>query len=515
MIDQAAALAGNRRHRWLVAILPYAGLMALNVLFRVPLLFNAGNVHSDAAIAGLQATHLLLGESSRFLWGVTHQGAFDVWVIAAFFLIGGPTPLMLMLAPFAGHLVLSCVLFALLSRLLSSRAAAFILCLTLVFTPHVVNGIVAYVPRQWSITVALCGAMLIAWPTRHTPVRLAIGASLAVFSIYLDVICMLWMPALAFLTALICLEQPKDGRTVAIRAAAAVAGTLIGVVLVAALRAGAGWPGTSDFTLHSIGQNWPMLRDVSLPWLLGARVWIPAGNLYPDLWKPPTVIAAFQWLGAASAILLVLASATMAFTTPVRWAVKGLVLFGVTAAATTLGGFLTGGFASDMWSTRYLGPVIWSLPFSLAGLAASVRAGRLMTLLTPYLIVAALGGWLSYGPWVDGARSHFDGRGENRNEVELGNFLRERGYRHGYAPYWLAYRLTFLWGENPRLAALDADRYYPYFQAAERAHRKVFIFHPNEPRIRPEPTLAELRRLPGRVEVREIGGYTVVLYDDQ
>ena len=84
MIDQAKELAGNRPHRWLVAVLPYAALIALNVLFRVPLLFNAGNVHSDAAIAGLQAMHLLQGESSRFLWGVTHQGAFDVWVVAVF-----------------------------------------------------------------------------------------------------------------------------------------------------------------------------------------------------------------------------------------------------------------------------------------------------------------------------------------------------------------------------------------------------------------------------------------------
>ena len=123
------------------------------------MLLNAGEVHSDAAIVGLQAMHLLNGETSRFLWGVTHQGAFDVWVVAAFFRLGGPTPLMLMLAPFVGHLVLSCVLFALLRRVLPGRAAAFITCLTLVFTTPAINGIVAYVPRQWSITVALCGVV--------------------------------------------------------------------------------------------------------------------------------------------------------------------------------------------------------------------------------------------------------------------------------------------------------------------------------------------------------------------
>lgn len=86
---------------------PFGILVGLNVLFRLPALINASGVHSDAAIVGLQAMHILKGETSRFLWGAGYQGSFDAWVVAAIFALGGPSPFMLMLAPFFGHLLLS------------------------------------------------------------------------------------------------------------------------------------------------------------------------------------------------------------------------------------------------------------------------------------------------------------------------------------------------------------------------------------------------------------------------
>ena len=512
MSEVPGGTTNSRWRGWLGAVAPYAGLIALNLLFRLPLLLNADNVHSDAAIVGLQAMHLLNGETARFVWGVTHQGAFDVWVVAAFFLLGGPTPLMLMLAPFVGHLVLSCALFALLRRLLPGRAAAFITCLTLVFTTQAINGIVAYVPRQWSVTVALCGVVLIAWPTRRTPLRLALGTALALFSIYLDFFSTVWMPAIGLLALLVCLELPREPKAVALRLAGAAAGTIIGVVLVAALRAGLGHPTASDFGLSFIERNWPLMRDTSLPWLLGAKVWIPGATRHPELWHPPVWVAALQWFGAASVVALVLASATLVFSPRVRWEVKRLVLFGIAASVTTLGGFLMGTFPSDLWTTRYLGPLIWSLPFSLAALASTVRPRRLLALLAPYLVVAAVAGWLSYG---SGAPSNFDSRRARQAEVELGDFLRQRGYTHGYAPYWLAYRLTFLWTENPLVAPLDSDRYQPYSKAVEDARKKAFIFDPNEHRDLADRNLAYVRRQSGRVEVVTVGGFTVILYDEQ
>jgi hypothetical protein len=418
---------------------------------------------------------------------------------------------MLMLAPFVGHLVLSCVLFALLHRLLPGRASAFILCLTLVFTTPAINGIVAYAPRQWSITVALCGVALMAWPTRRTPLRLALGMAIALSSIYLDFICTLWVPAIGLLALLVCLEPPREPRAVALRFAGTAAGAIAGVWLVAALRGGGTHPAASDFGLSFVERNWPLMRDTSLPWLLGAKVWVPGENPQAELWTPPVWVAALQWFGAASVIVLVLVSAALVFSPRVRWEVKRLVLFGITASAATLGGFLMGTFPSDLATTRYLGPVIWSLPFSLAALASAVRPRRLAALLAPYLIVVAFAGWLSHGPHP---LTH-DARGARRAEVELGEFLRRRGYTHGYAPYWLAYRLTFLWTENPLIAPLDSDRYPPYTQATERARKKAFIFDPDEHSALAERNLAYVRRQRGQSEVVSVGGFIVILHDEQ
>src|SRR5262245_36978149 len=96
--------------------LPFALLVALNLLFRLPALLNAHGVHSDAAIVGLQAMHILHGEASRFLWGAGYQGSFDAWVIAALFWFGGPSALKLMLAPFFGHLLLCFFAWSVIGR---------------------------------------------------------------------------------------------------------------------------------------------------------------------------------------------------------------------------------------------------------------------------------------------------------------------------------------------------------------------------------------------------------------
>lgn len=493
---------------------PYLGLIALNVVFRLPPLLNAAGVNSDAAIAGLQAMHFLNGETSRFLWGAGYQGTFEVWVIAALFKVGGPTPLMLMLAPFLGHLVLSCVTLALLTRLLGHRATAFIACLVLVFTPQAINGVVTSSPRQWSVTIALCGAMAMAWPGRHAPLRLALGLLMACVALYLDLFSLLWVPAIGLLALLMCCDPSLDKKAVDRRFVGATAGAVAGVLLVAALRNGAPQEHSDfDFDLAFIARNWPLMRDTSLPWLLGAKVWIPGPDLRPDLWAPPGWVAAVQWLGAASLGLLVPASVWLTLRARLRWEVTGLVLFGLTAAGSAFASFLVSNWPTDVWSTRYLAPAVWSLPFSLAALASVSRPRTLAFLLAPYLLVAALGGWLSYGSYVDGLMPRRDERGSGRNEIALGEFLRQRGYEHGYADYWLAHRLTFLWRERPSIAAFGVNRYQPYADAADRARKKAYIFHPHEPRAQPDEVISDLRRRPGRVELVYVAGFTVILFE--
>lgn len=495
---------------------PYLALVALNLAFRFPLLLNNAGVHSDAAIVGLQGMHILNGEHSRFLWGADYQGSFDAYVIAFFFALGGPTPLMLMLAPFFGHLLMCCVVLAMLLKHLHSRWAAFLVCLPLVFTPQAINGVVTSAPRQWSITFAICGAAIIAWPgKRLAPLRIGLGVMLAISALYMDMFCLQWMPAIGLLAVLACFDAPRGWKPIALRLAGGLLAAGIAIWAVRALR-DSGQPKQHgfgfDFAL--VARNWPLFSETCLPWLLGAKVWIPGKNLYPDLWVPAAPVRALQYLGAASAILLGLASAVLVFSKRVPWELKRVVLFGGAAASTALAGFLVSGWPSDMWSARYLGPVVWSMPFTFAALALLLRPRGLAVLLAPYLCVAAIGGWLSFGLNVDGPLPRLDDRGAARDEAAVGEFLRARGYEHGYAQYWLSYRLTFLWREKPIISSFEWDRYPPYRQAADAAKKKAFIFHPSEPRAQPQPYVQMLQARPGKLEVHQVAGFTVLLFEE-
>src|SRR5262249_14168108 len=133
--------------------------------------------------------------------------------------------------------------------------------------------------------------------------------------------------------------------------------------------------------------------------------------------------------------------------------------------------------------------------------------------LAPYVTVAAIAGWLSYGPYVSGPLPILDARGAAREERELGRALRERGVKVAGAQFWLGYRLTFLFDENPVVAPLDGEnRYPPYRLAFERSKDVAFIFHPSERRLRPEPFEEAFRRSGAQYEPLDVAGFRVLLY---
>ena len=74
---------------------PLAVLLLASVAFRWPALINAATVNSDAAIVGLQASHILHGEWAWVLWGSGCQTFADSFVAAGFFALLGATPLAL------------------------------------------------------------------------------------------------------------------------------------------------------------------------------------------------------------------------------------------------------------------------------------------------------------------------------------------------------------------------------------------------------------------------------------
>ena len=78
-------------------------------------------MHSDAAVVGLQAMHVLNGEWSWFLWGAGYQASIDAIFVAAGFAITGSSALTLMLVPLIGYLILVGLAFDVLRRAVSGR----------------------------------------------------------------------------------------------------------------------------------------------------------------------------------------------------------------------------------------------------------------------------------------------------------------------------------------------------------------------------------------------------------
>jgi hypothetical protein len=195
------------------------------------------------------------------------------------------------------------------------------------------------------------------------------------------------------------------------------------------------------------------------------------------------------------------------------WELKRLGLLGAGASLTSMLGFLFSDMPHDMWAVRYLAPIIWLSPFALAPLASLLTGRRFLLLLVPYLSVAAMGGWLSLGNYVDGPLPRLDPRGQASDELEVATFLRSRNVQAASAHYWLSYRLTFLYRENPIVVPLHDDRYGPYREAFNRASTVAYVFHPSEPRAVPEQVLPLLVAQGGKVERTEVAGFTVLLHE--
>ncbi|MGQ0506061.1 MAG: hypothetical protein ACT4TC_12170 [Myxococcaceae bacterium] len=491
-------------------------IFTATLLFHIPPLLNAAGVHSDAAIVGLQSMHMLHGEWSPFLWGAGYQGSFDAGLIALAFAIFGTEPLVLMAVPLFGHLLLVGFTFGTLRRHLSPWAAA-LTSIPVLFTPQAINAVIHYAPRQWCITLIAASVFFLdgARERPRAKVWLALGTFLGVFSLYVDLYGLQMLAGVGVFALLCCADIP-GWRPRMVRFASCAAGLCLGAILVWLPRQSA-LASTSQTTLtfRRLAPNWALLRTECLPWLLGTRVLVPGRSLYPQPWEAPSAVAVLQWTGAVLLAVGFLCAVLAPFTQTLPWVVRRLAILWVTVTACAMGGFLVSTMPSDMWSTRYLAPILWTAPFGLAALAFRLRTVSLAAYLLPYAASAALGGWLSYGPYVNGPLPRRDARGIAAEEQVLGQWLRTQGIDAAAAQYWLAYRLTFLWKESPTVVPIEAgeDRYPPYRAQLHQAQRTAYIFHPSEPRASPAGVLPILAARGGVIRHAHVAGFTVLIHD--
>ncbi|MBX5484245.1 MAG: glycosyltransferase family 39 protein [Myxococcaceae bacterium] len=491
-----------------------AFLVLLNVLFRLPQLINAGNVHSDAAIVGLQTEHLLRGEWSWFIWGTSYEGILDVLFLAPAFLIFGHGPLVLMAVPLALHIVANLLAWDVLRRRLSPHRA-FLLSLVLVFTPQAINGVALYEPRQGSITCMFAAIWFFdrASSWKHPPVALAAGAVLLPVGLYADLFVLQMVVVILVFGILTLWDERPSLKTAAVRVAAIAVPFGIGLLALRWIQRAANVGETpTSLSWDQLGPNFHLLWDKCLGWVLGYKVYQPFIRSQPALWHPPGWFAVFQKVGAALFVMLILSALALVFARRIPWTLRRLGILGAGCAIASFVGFLLSTSPVDVWSARYLAPIVWMAPFALAPMAYRLTGRGAAVWLGPYLLTAAVGGWVSYAGSVDGFWPRLDPRGQAIDERELGAILRSKGVRAGMADYWLAYRLTYLWDEVPVLAPFTGwERYWPYREAASRADPYVLVFHPMEPFSRPEPFEQALRERQVPYDKVVVGDFTALI----
>lgn len=512
-------MAGSSRG---LALACLGTLLVLATLFRLPPLYNADAINSDAAVAGLQATHMLRGEWAFRLWGAGYQGVVDCALIALSFRLFGPTPLAVYLVPFGGLLLMVALAFDVLRRKVSPVAAAACV-MPLVFAGMASNTPMIVVMRQTLATTLVLGVWLADGADTSPVRRQRLALSLACFAlgVYIDSFavvslpaCLLFWVTCAFTSSPLAeapfgLDVSRISRATIERATklAMRAGIVVALVFAIVL------VDSAEARKH-FGDNAVLFFEQCLPFALCIKIFVKGEELHAVPWKAPLPVVILQITGAAAFILALLASIRLACVpNEVPWRARRLGLFGLVATACTVTAFLVSGRAVDMWSARYLAPVFWFAPFTLLPLAYVLPKSRLVALLTPYVLTTLLGGWLSYGSFVDGPRIKLDPLTVGTEERALFADLKSIHVRHAEAQYWIAYRLTFLTHEDLVAVPIDRrdDRYPPYRRLVDEAPVRALIFHPSEPRALPGPYEEELRRAGTPYERRQVGGFVVLV----
>jgi hypothetical protein len=482
----------------------------------LPALLNPADLHSDAAVVGLQARHLLQGEWSWFLWGSGYQTSTDALIAALLFRVLQPTPLALMLSSFLGHLLLVSFAFGTLRRHFDGWSSA-LLVTPLVMTTGPLHTYMLSPPRQASLTLVFCAIWLLdgAAGWRHSATAILAGMFVAGLSSFADPYALLFLPGFALFVALSVGLWPKAQR--ARSALAALFGALLGLLptwlITHSAQASRGVLG-----LHwdVVNHNLELLRQTCLPYLLGTTAYYSPRMPLVEPWPAPAWFRAVQLLGSGLFLLGIAVGGASVFWRALPPKIRRLAALGAVMLPITLGAFALSVMVMDRLSARYLVAIVLMAPFALAPLLLILGRRRCALLLSPFLASVAVAGWLNYGDDVAGSHIVLH-RESASDEALLARQLRDHGLRYGLADYWVAYRLTFLLEEQTIIVPWHEklDRYAPYRSAVATQTHLAYIYDPWRSKESLEEREAEIKaretEFSPRFEILKAGRYTVLL----
>jgi 4-amino-4-deoxy-L-arabinose transferase-like glycosyltransferase len=488
------------------------------------LLLASGSVsfHSDEAVVGLMARHILDGERPTFFYGQAYMGSLDAWIIALAFTLFGESVQSIRIAQSALYLLIVAVTYACAWRL-SAR-----------------------------LTVAVVAALL----TAVSPVLLALYST-ATLGGYNET---LLLGALVILLGYdVCYEHPRSWwRWLLLGLCAGIGWWVNGLILIYALpvaamvllRAFKAFPyfllalagfliGAAPWWLFALQNDFaPIYFYIGAPARAGfagtEAVALPVGERLIGLFffgTPALLGLRFPWSAAYFApilglivIVLFLIAVIRIIRRPMLYDGRPALKPGARALLLGMIGlfvvvFLISRFSGDP-TGRYFLPLTLPLFILFGALIAAIRRRVIQVVLCAVVIGYFAAGQIAAASRYHGMTTQFDLATHipNDDDAALIAFLRENDLRRGYSHYWVTFRLAFLSDEELQFSAAlpyklnmsytPLDNRYPLYQQAADAAERIAYITANNPAL-DEALRAAFTAAGVTWQTEQIGAYTV------
>lgn len=426
-------------------------LFAVGLFVRLPQLRNPATLNSDVAIVGLQAKHMLEGEFSPFLWGTDYQSSLDALVLAPFFYLFGATPSVAQMGPLLGFFLILLLAYTILRRSLPESLAA-CCCLLLVFIPPSAGQYTIVAPRIWSVVAVFAAFWLIdrSSSVRRPYVHVALGGFAMAQATFLDMYTLQWAPAVALFMVLAAADIRDGWRSIVRRASMGAVGGLVGILIIAILRGARSGSSVTGMDIARFERNFALLRDVCWSWLFNFKGEIVRQGTDPDIYQAASLGRAVQLIGVVILVGTVATAGIAFFIKRIPWQIRRTAVVAAITAVLSITGFLVSTKPSNLFSARYLTPILWMGPFAAAVPAFLLqRAWQLLAVTWPYLALAMSSWWAPAR--IDGWLPSATAEGTGKREYALRDWLRAQQVDQAMAGYWDSYRLAFLFDERPQV----------------------------------------------------------------
>lgn len=488
----------ERRSLWLaLAVVLFVALVARVLL----LLSGSVSFHSDEAVVGLMARHILNGERPVFFYGQAYMGSVDAWLVAGGFALFGQSVLTIRVVQ--SLLYLGVVAASFWCAWLWSRQTAVALITGLLFAvPPVLIALYTTATLGGYNETLLFGTLGLglAWQVTHDHARtvwrwLLMGGLFGVGWWANGLIVLFGVPALALIAA-----WAWQG----LRRHEVSAGRVVGSTFLAAL---AFLVGSAPWWAFALQYDWAPLRFfVGAPPQAGfagtdvVSLALPERLIGLFLLGFPTLLGLrFPWSPSYVLIPLSLVALALFIAALVRLTRPGplqprarLLIAGMIGLFALV--FLGTRFSSDP-TGRYFLPLALPLFVTFAAFAASIQRWWLGALMTAGVIAVFGAGQIVAASTAPGLTTQFNlvTHIPANDDEALIAFLRENDLTRGYSTYWISFRMAFLSDEilqysaslpyKPDLSYTPLDERYPPYRAAADGSPRVAIITANVPEV--------------------------------